>query len=259
MLRITRWTMNKNGFALMTLLSLLGAACSDGGDPSGPGGGGGAGGSPPPGIKFSVRIVDATASPTLALQGVEVCAADRPDVACATSDADGNVELSLPPGSELMLRCEGPSHGPMYMTWAIGESDIDAGTFSLLDKTRIEGLVTFSGAKEWPAKGAILANVYEDLVKRDQRVAGATFTITPAAGGPVYVSDSKFPDPSLMASTAGGPAVFFDADPGEVTIAIEHHTRACKGGFGWDAGSDEALRSKVFEGGLSSVTFVCPP
>lgn len=251
--------MKKVGFALVTLISLPGAACSERGNPSG-NGGGGSGGAPSNGIVFSVQIVDATTSPPLPLKSVEVCAADRPDIACATSDADGRLTLSLPVDSELMLRCEGPSHGPMYMTWAIGSDDIDAGTFSLLDKTKMAALVTFSGAMEWPAKGAILANVYEDLVKRDQRVAGATFTITPdAGGGPVYVSDAKLPDPSLAASTAGGPAVFFDLDPGEVTIAIGHPTRTCTGGFGWKTASSSALRSKIFAEGLSSVTFVCPP
>jgi hypothetical protein len=101
--------------------------------------------------------------------------------------------------------------------------------------------------------------VYEDLETRTTRVAEATFTIAPATGGgPVYVSAQKLPDPSLTASTEGGPAVFFDLD-GEVTITIAHPTRACVGGFGWAAGDERSLRSKVFPGGLSNVTFVCPP
>ncbi|KYF67576.1 hypothetical protein [Sorangium cellulosum] len=239
----------------MTLVSLLGAACSGGdADPSGQGG------AAPEDIAFSVRIVDATASPVTPLEGVEVCVADRPDVACATSDADGRLMMSLPAESELMLRCESESYGPAYMTWTVGTEDIDAGSFSLLTKTKMGLLIALSGAEAWPEKGAITANVYEDLDARTTRVAGATFAITPnAGGGPAYVSAQKVPDPSLTASTEGGPAVFFDVEEGEVTITLEHPSRECSGGFGWKAGDERSLRSKIFPGGLSNVTFVCSP
>src|SRR5688572_27512055 len=155
------------------------------------GGTGGAGGGDPTTVSFTVRIVDATLTPETPLEGVEICAAERPDVPCATSDADGYVALTLPAKSELMLRCEGKNHGPAYMTWAIGTTDIDAGNFSLLDKTKTGLLLTLAGAESWPQSGAITVNVYEDLVTRDERVAGATFAITPVGGGgPVYVSEA---------------------------------------------------------------------
>ena len=91
-------------------------------------------------------------------------------------------------------------------------------------------------------------------------MAGATFTIAPkSGGGPTYISAAKLPDKTLTASTEGGPALFFDLDPGEVTLTIAHPDRQCVGGFGWEAGDDKSLGSKIFAGGLSNVTFVCPP
>lgn len=45
---------------------------------------------------FTVQLLDAQ-SPT-PLEGVEVCAAENPDVERATSDVDGNVVLTLPSG-----------------------------------------------------------------------------------------------------------------------------------------------------------------
>jgi hypothetical protein len=250
--------MKRHTLFLFLSFSSVTAACEmEGGGGNGGGGGGGSGGAAS--IAFSVRLVDPTAATETPLVGVEVCAAGHPEIACSTSDADGNVLLELPAGSELMLKCEGPLHGPMYMTWAIGTEDIAAGDFGILEKAKLGALVGFSGAMEWPAKGAVLANVYEDLVERDQRVAGATFAIVPAAGGPVYVSEGKLPDPSLQASTTGGPAVFFDEVDGEVTVTIAHPTRTCYGGFGWPTSSSLSLRSRVFPGGASTVTFVCPP
>jgi hypothetical protein len=207
-------------------------------------------------IAFHVRIVDGLA--TTPLEGVEVCAAEHPEVECAVSDENGEVDLELPANSELMLRCEGAEHGPAYMTWTIGDEDIDAGSFGLIDEVRTGLLLGLSGAQAWPDQGAITVNVYEDLVARDTRVADVTVKVSPAGGGPVYISEAKLPDPSLTATTTGGPAVAFDLE-GDVTVSIQHPTRTCTAGFGWETGSPTELRSRIFPGGLSNVTFVCPP
>jgi hypothetical protein len=227
---------------------------------SGEGGQGGAGGAPAETITFTVTLTDALAAEPTVLAGVEVCAADRDDVPCATSDGDGFVEMELPANSELMLRCAGADYGPMYMTWAIGESDIAAGQFGLIAENRMMPLFVIAGAEAWPEKGAILVNVYDELEARDTRVAGATFTISPdEGGGPVYVNEQPLPDPELEATTLGGPAVFFDLEDGEVEITVAHPDRDCVAGFGWPGASPASLRSRIFAGGLSSITFVCPP
>jgi hypothetical protein len=252
--------MNELGIGVVVSSILFIAACGGGGGDAGSGGGGGSSDTGPDSISFSVRLVDATAATDTPLEGIEVSAAEHPEVECATSDADGKLTMTLPAGSELMLRCENDAYGPMYMTWAIDSEDIEAGTFSLLEKGKLALFVSLSGGKEWPDKGAITANVYDDLVKRTTRVPGATFTIEPASGGgPTYVGAGKLPDKSLTASSEGGPALFFDLDEGEVTITIAHPERVCTGGFGWKTDDDKTLRSRIFPGGLSNVTFVCPP
>jgi hypothetical protein len=141
--------MNEIGFWTVLFSGVMVAACSESGGDTGSGGNGGDTG--PKGVSFSVRLIDATAKTETPLEGVEVCAAERTDIECATSDAAGELTLTLPAGSELMLRCENDDYGPMYMTWTIGSEDIDAGTFSLLDKGRMAAFVSFSGGEEWPA------------------------------------------------------------------------------------------------------------
>jgi hypothetical protein len=210
-------------------------------------------------IVFSVQVVDALEKELTPLPGIEVCVAERPEVECATSDAEGRLTIELPADSELMLRCEGDDYGPAYMTWTIGEKDIDAGTFSLIDQTRMPFFVSLSGGTEWPDKGAIAVNVYDDLEDRTRRVAGATFSIAPSGGGgPTYVGTEQLPDQELTESTEGGPALFYDLDDGEVTITIAHPSSTCRGGFGWHNDEPTELRSQIFAGGLSFITFVCP-
>lgn len=210
-------------------------------------------------ISFAVKLVDATAQDT-ALQGVNVCVPGRSDVACAKSGADGAVKLGLPAGAEVMIGCENKAYGPVYMTWTLGNADLDAGRFGVFTRSTASSFVELSGGKLTPTAGALMVNVYEDLVERTKRVSGATFTLTPkAGGGPTYVSATKLPQPSLTASTEGGPGLFYDLAPGDYTVTIAHPTRTCKGGFGWKAEGPTSLRSRVFGGGISNVTFVCPP
>ncbi|MFO0748964.1 MAG: hypothetical protein U1F43_25355 [Myxococcota bacterium] len=184
-------------------------------------------------------------------------------LACATSAADGSVAMQVPAHAEIQLRCEGANHGPAFMTWATGGDDIDAGTFSLLNTQFQDAFVELAGATTWPETGAITANIYEDLVLRKVRVAGATVSIAPAGGGLAYVSDARLPDPALDASTLGGPAVFVDlaesASGDDVVVTISHPTRDCRGGFGWPTDDPRALRTRVRAGALVNFTFVCPP
>lgn len=208
-------------------------------------------------ISFQVAFADAQNGN--ALEGVEICAAGRDDVPCATSDANGAVQLDLPANSELMLRCQSATHGPAYMTLAIGEDDMDVGKFGLLAKTSQTLLMALSGAKDTKNHGTITVNVYTDLVKRDERVAGGSATVFPDTGKPaVYVSDSKIPDPSLQAMTLGGPGVFVDVPPGDAVVTFSHPSVVCGPGFGWPTDDALSLATQVFPGAISNVTFVCP-
>lgn len=211
-------------------------------------------------ITFTVRFVDAVAPDSGPLVGVEVCVAERPDLACETTDRDGRVVITVPADSDILLRCHGASHGPAYMTLHTDTNDMDVGVFQLLEEDFQAAFVQLAGGTIWPATGAITANVYESIVDRTTRVADVTFTITPSGGGPTYAGASRLPDRSLTASTTGGPAIFYDRADGEaVAITIAHPTRACVGGFGWPGGDAKTLRTKVFAGAITNVTFICPP
>jgi hypothetical protein len=210
-------------------------------------------------IELTVVLVDATAATPTPVAGIEVCVHDRPDVPCATSDAAGRIDMLLPAEAEILLRCEGAGYGPAYMTWTIGSEDIDAGSFNMIPTTSQDALVLLSGATEWWETGAVGVNVYDELVRRDTRVEGATFTIAPVGRGPTYLGEARRPDPTLTASTIGGPGVFYDIPDGEqVIVTIHHPTRTCRAGLGWATDDEASLRTRVFAGAISFITFVCP-
>jgi len=214
----------------------------------------------PSDITFTVRFVDAVAPDSGPLVGVEVCVAERADIACDVSDAGGRVMLVVPADTDILLRCHGASHGPAFMTLRTGKDDLDAGVFQLLEEDFQSAFVELAGADDWPTTGAITANVYEDIVDRTTRVADVTFTILPAGGGPTYAGDARLPDPTLGATTLGGPAIFYDRQAGEeVAITVAHPSRTCTGGFGWPGGDARTLRTRVYAGAISNVTFICPP
>jgi hypothetical protein len=249
--------------ALAAGLALV--ACSDeSGSPSSTSstssaGSGGSGGDPGPRlVSLSATFVDArTQAP---LSGLDVCTAERDDVPCGKTDAQGRIEIAVPADAEILLACTIETHVPTYMTLKTPSDAFDVGVFRLLDASLAETFVSLAGASQERDHGIVIANVYEDIVVRDVRVADATFSLSPEGGlGPIYGGPIGLPDPSLDATTAGGPAAFFELSEGERTLSIEHATRRCVGGFGWPAGGDSSLRTKVVAGGMSTVTFVCPP
>lgn len=225
-----------------------------GGHGGGDAGGGGAGTS----IALTVRFIDAVTK--LGLSGVHVCAEGHADFPCEDTGPGGVVTVSLPKETELLLGCTKDGHVPTYMTLTTGREDVDVGVFRLLDEATTATFVSLAGASQDPTKGILVANAYDDIVERDTRVDGATFSLDPAGGkGPIYGGVAGPPDPKLTGSTTGGPAMFFELDPGDRTVTIAHPARACERGFGWPGASETAARTKVIAGGMSTVTFVCPP
>jgi len=207
---------------------------------------------------MKVQFLDARSGGPVS--GLEVCAAEREDVPCAHTGDDGKVELALPAREEIMLSCVVRTHVPMYMTLVTPGEAFDVGVFRLLDSVVGNLFAAGGGGLQDPANGIVLVNVYDDLVNRTSRVAGATADLAPLAGvGPVFGGSNGLPDHSLSASTTGGPMAFFNVPPGPRKVVLTHPGKQCAGGFGWPGTTALELRTQVFPGGMSTVTFICPP
>jgi hypothetical protein len=209
-------------------------------------------------VRMSVAFIDArTSEPLVAL---DVCVAGNDGVPCGKTGDDGLLTMDLPAAAEILLACTIDTHVPTYMTLKTPAEAFDVGVFRLLDTGTAQIFVSAAGATQGTDQGIVIANVYEDLVERDERVAGATFSSAPQDGlGPVYGGALGLPDPNLEATSEGGPAAFFELPPGPRTVTIAHPDASCAGGFGWPTDAETSLRTEVFAGAMSTVTFVCPP
>ncbi len=194
------------------------------------------------------------------LNGIEVCVEGRDDIPCALAGPDGKISLPVPPNLEMMLKCSMPLHITTYMTMKTPTESFDVGVFRLLEQSTADLFSAMAGSPRDDTKGILLVNAYDDFEKREVRVAEFTAAIeASAARGPVYGAGAAFPNPSLKASTDGGPAGFYAVPPGDSTVTIAHPSRACAAGFGWPEAQPTRLRTRVFAGAMSTVTWVCPP
>jgi hypothetical protein len=213
---------------------------------------------PPGSVLIAVEFRDAVLG--YPLVGLEVCVADQPDFPCARTGQDGKVRAPVPANTEVMLQCAAPLHITTYMTLLTPDADFDVGVFRLLEQSTADLFVATAGAPRDPTRGVLLVNVYDDFVKRTERVAGGTAALESAAGiGPVYGANGALPSSKLSAMSSGGPAGFYDLSPGDYTVTLSHPERSCTRGFGWPTAAETTIRTRVFAQGMSTVTWVCPP
>jgi len=209
-------------------------------------------------IRITIEFKDAVLG--YPLGGLEVCVPGRDDYPCAKTGSDGRISAPVPPDSDVMLQCAAPMHVTTYMTLRTPGADFDVGVFRLLEKATADLFAQTAGVAPDPTRGILLVNVYDDLVKRTVRVPDATTTLV--SGGtatPVYGGGFALPDSTLTATSPGGPAGFYDLAPGDYTVSLAHPARACSRGFAWPDADENTVRTRVFAGGMSTVTWFCPP
>jgi hypothetical protein len=177
------------------------------------------------------------------LSGVKVCVDQHPEIACVTSDANGNFTLlGVPPRTNLVLTCE--KAGYVNASKSVQTSSTDVQESAPIDMfanhaspadTPPAG-VTLDGTKGsvlffalGPVPGSADPNAFGLL-------AGVSVTLSPAAGkGPYFfgVGDKK-PDLSLT-KTLGGAGLYYNVDPGDYTLTFDDPDYDCAaigGGFG---------------------------
>ena len=241
------------------------AACSSSSSPSGasPGGDDGgalpasdAGGSPPEaapasgGVSVIGEVADGsnlTAASNFdvtkysGLTGVEVCVYGDTSVPCVTTDASGNYTLAAPAGTAFTASYTKAGYQPiLYAIAAAAEGGrVAAPAIFLTTTSSFDSFGTMGGATPDTTKGTILFGagtvgpsagaIYHEMFGAIDYyyIGGYTVTITPAATvGPVYVSASWEPNPSLTAASDAGWG-FFQLPPGNYTLSFTSPTLSC--------------------------------
>jgi hypothetical protein len=154
--------------------------------------------------------------------GAHICIVDRPEIPCATSDADGSYTLSMPAWTApvdiaFFVKADGHlgSTGlvhetPGIVTWLSQPLYSDAPAADLMNQA---GFAYPAGGKAFVMLAVVRAI--------GGAAEGLTASISPAADkGPVYMSPVGTPDPTLTGFSSNGYALFGDLEPGPFEITV---------------------------------------
>jgi hypothetical protein len=249
-----------------------GGGGSTGGAAGSAGASGGAGGGLPEGgppVTVSGVVTEfnpvATGTPKL-VEGAQVCIKDS--TLCATTDTLGAYSIAnVPSGIESALLVTKTDYANTAVVGVVDSTDMTIDV--LLPPAGIAQIFALAAGFTWPlgTNGVVLTQAFE-TVNTDagallDPVAGATFTITPNTGvkGPIYVSDSNYPEPTLTMTSIQGWGGFGDVVAGEYTVKVAKPGRTCvRGLLGWPGTNPDEARVPAIPGHIVQVLpFVCDP
>jgi hypothetical protein len=160
------------------------------------------------------------------IENAQVCFVEHPELACVTTDAEGKYAVSSPSPDALApygVAFTAAGHlgrvRSAYTWWPSG-----VGLSSDRDVAGIAGPAGFT----YPARGTGLIEVHLLDGGLNQGFAGATVSLSPAAGaGPIYEDPEGVPAPSRRATSSSGRILFGDLAPGRFTLTISAPGRSC--------------------------------
>ena len=165
------------------------------------------------------------------LAGATLCVLDHPDLACATTGADGAWQLQLPVPPSAQLAFEASATG--YLGQVVLETEsMDVVTwpsdFYLQTDAEAAAELNAKAGFTFPGEGTGFLVLQVDGATAGS-LSGATVSIdTTFAKGPVYY-DASGPNPSLTGTTtaAYGGVVFGDVAPGRHGITVTAAGKTC--------------------------------
>ncbi|TNE50184.1 MAG: hypothetical protein EP343_09645 [Deltaproteobacteria bacterium] len=169
-------------------------------------------------IRVRGTVTDFTNSSRLA--GVKVCL-DLPSgtgVTCATTDAQGNFELTnVPESRRMMFSLEKTGYVKVLQPVALGQRSYLS--LGMIPQAAVPLLVAATGNSALkPGTGIVLMSSFDH---RSGTATGITMALQAAgAKGPYFISTSMVPDPKLQATTSAGVAFFIDVPPGEHVVTV---------------------------------------
>jgi hypothetical protein len=164
---------------------------------------------------------------TIPIASARVCILERPAIACATTDAEGNYTMTLPPfDAPASFTVTFTAAGHLGRVRAAGHDWWPVGV-GLRPDEAAAAEATRAGFSHPPrGTGFIEVRLFDGGVAKG--LAGATVTLSPASGmGPIYVDPAFAPDRSLTATSSSGYVWFGNVAPGRVTITVSATGKRC--------------------------------
>lgn len=209
----------------------------------------------------SGTVVEAAGSAALA--GARVCLLDAPATACATTDAKGAYQLSLPSWTtdlDLAVSVTAAGHlGFTGLTHQTTNGVVWFGDIPLMDDAAATAMLKAQAGFEYPAPGKafVLFSVFR---ASGGAALGATATLAPASGrGPVYAQPSGTLDPALAATTTNGYLLFGDVTPGKlsITVAGVACTPRALGVGAWADPTPSTVAGEAAASSMTQMTAIC--
>lgn len=217
-------------------------------------------------VQGGVASVDFASGDEAALSGVEVCAPLLADIACTTTDAEGDYALTLPVETETYLTFALDGFAPFAVSVEIKMQDIDL-DIGLALQEDIDAILLDASIDQSEENGLILFSFFEiqttpsdegDITEIIQLSGGSVET---AAGEAVYLAnhgDAIEPDETLHKTSDVGMGVLFNVTPDDYAIIPSHESKICRPAFHWTDNPNEAMgRLRVVAGYVNFVRFIC--
>ena len=183
------------------------------------------------------------------LGGVELCETDTAN--CATTDAIGFAQITLPADQEISYTLSKDGYGPFLLADVTDEA-FDGTTPSM----RSDALLSdFSEILmiQYPWAGGSLFLRERDLM------AGVTFDLTGETAQAYYLDEEGMPALDLTATTTNGRGGFVELSPGEHQVEFGGTATNCIPHLGWPGNAANRVTVPVRAGHITIVSMQCDP
>jgi len=193
------------------------------------------------------------------IAGARVCIVDRPEIPCATTDANGAYDLTMPAWTaevDIAFNVTAAGHlgftglvheMPGSVTWLSAQLYDDAGATNMLAKA---GFTYPAGGKAFVALSVFKGS--------GGAAEGLTVSSSPA-GTPVYFDKNGSPDPTLTAITTNAYLLIGNLAPGLVEITLSDPkcmpTGLATGG--WASSKPNTIAGKTAPDSMTDMTVIC--
>jgi hypothetical protein len=211
-----------------------------------------------PTVGFSSTLVDVAGGAPIA--GAAVCVYQHPELACATSDAQGAFTARIPANARTGILIDKSGYASVLIPVPTSTSDWSGSTIRLPTFTSTQTFYSAAGATYLDAGKGFLG-VFITLGNTQTGYGNTTVSLVPASGtGPYYAGTSGTYDSGLTATSAYGFARFAALAP--ATLEVAPHcgagtTEAVAWGWPDASGSTETIDVPIAAGYETHVGFGC--
>lgn len=197
------------------------AGCGDDGGSAGDGGDAATGtGTSPSGYKVSGTVVDFETGAAPTQVSVTTAGLNPTPSKISTAGADFAIEGVAPHSVFFILSASPPDYRATYNEAAVEIQDVSGVTVQVLAEAYIDELAAAFGVTPQADKGILVIRAIDESGVPKAGVPAAAFRLNDVAParGPYFLDAAKQPVANATATTDGGWAVFFDVEPGLVTV-----------------------------------------